>query len=82
MVNNTIVMYLRCITSNRPRAWVEWLPWSKYCYNTTYHSTLQTTPFQVVYGRDPPLLHYKMGKTTYQLVEEMLHERDVFLAEV
>jgi transposase InsO family protein len=33
-VNKTIAMYLRCITGDRPRAWLEWLPWAEYCYNT------------------------------------------------
>jgi hypothetical protein len=44
-------MYLHCITSlaiGRTRGWVDWLWWAEYCYNT-YHTTLHTTPFQVVY---------------------------------
>ena len=49
-VNKTISMYLRCITGDRPRAWLDWLPWAEYVYNTSYHSALHTSPFQVVYG--------------------------------
>jgi transposase InsO family protein len=52
-VNKSIAMYLRCITGDHPRAWLEWLPWAEYCYNTAFHSALRTTPFQVVYGRPP-----------------------------
>jgi len=44
-VNKTIAMYLRCITGDRPRAWLNWLPWTEYCYNTAFHSALRTTPF-------------------------------------
>jgi len=33
IVNKTIAMYLRCLTGDRPRAWLEWLPWAEYCYN-------------------------------------------------
>jgi hypothetical protein len=40
-------MYLRCFTSDRPRRWFQWLPWVEYCYNTSYHSSLKTTPFEV-----------------------------------
>lgn len=56
VVNKIIAMYLWCITGDRPRAWVDWLPWVEYCYNTSFHSTLRTTPFQVVYGGPPPAL--------------------------
>ena len=83
VVNKTIAMYLRCITGDHPRAWVEWLPWAEYCYNTAYHSALHTTPFRVVYGRDPPpVLTYQSGTTTNQTVDEMLSECDLFLSEV
>ncbi|WVZ94366.1 hypothetical protein U9M48_040265 [Paspalum notatum var. saurae] len=56
VTNRTIAMYLRCITGDRPRAWVDWLPWAEYCYYTAYHTALRATPFQVVYGREPPPL--------------------------
>jgi transposase InsO family protein len=36
-VNKTIAMYLHCITGDRPRAWLDWLPWAEYCYNTTFY---------------------------------------------
>ena len=51
VVNKIIAMYLRCLTGDRPRAWVDWLAWAEYCYNTSYHSALRATPFEVVYGR-------------------------------
>jgi hypothetical protein len=50
VVNKIIAMYLRCITGDRPGAWVEWLSWAEYCYNTSFHSALRATPFEVVYG--------------------------------
>jgi hypothetical protein len=51
VVNKVIAMYLRCVTGDRPRAWVDWLSWVEYCYNTSFHTTLRATPFEVVYGR-------------------------------
>jgi hypothetical protein len=51
VVNKVISMYLRCVTGDRPRAWVDWLSWVEYCYNTSYHSALHNTLFEVVYGR-------------------------------
>lgn len=56
MVNKTVGMYLCCFTNEHPAKWMDWLFWVEYCYNTNYHSSLQTTPFDVVYGRSPPRL--------------------------
>jgi hypothetical protein len=51
VANKVIAMYLRCVTGDRPRAWVDWLSWAEYCYNTSFHTALRATPFEVVYGR-------------------------------
>jgi hypothetical protein len=62
---------------------VDWLAWAEYCYNTSYHSALKTTPFRVVYGRDPPpLVPYQPRTAETQIVVQMLQERDLFLGEV
>jgi hypothetical protein len=45
VVNKVITMYLRCLTGDRPRQWVRWLPWAEFCYNTSYHTALRDTPF-------------------------------------
>jgi hypothetical protein len=52
MVNKVITMYLRCLTGDRPRSWLQWLPWAEFCYNS-YHTALKCSPFKVVYGHDP-----------------------------
>jgi hypothetical protein len=49
VVNKVIAMYLRCVTGDRPRSWVDWLSWAEYCHNTSLHTTLSATPFEVVY---------------------------------
>ncbi|GJR81588.1 putative mitochondrial protein, partial [Tanacetum coccineum] len=61
----------------RPKAWVKWLPWVEYWYNTSYHLSLQTTPFRLLYGQDPPaLLRYDHGSAvTYERANS--HRRDV-----
>ena len=83
VVNRTIAMYLRCLTGDRPRSWLQWLPWAEYCYNTSFHSSLRTTPFEVVYGRpQPPLLPYTAGTTRTDKVDKLLCDRDAFLADV
>jgi transposase InsO family protein len=66
VVNKVIAMYLRCVTGDRPRAWVDWLSWAEYCYNTSFHTALRAMPFKVVYGR-PPATHPAIpdGDNTY-----------------
>ncbi|KAK1663856.1 hypothetical protein QYE76_052015 [Lolium multiflorum] len=82
VVNKVIAMYLRYVTGGRPRAWVDWLAWAEYCYNTSDHSALHTMPFEVVYGRPPPpMLPYEPGTARSETVGDLLHTRDEILAE-
>jgi hypothetical protein len=83
VVNKVIAMYLRCVTGDRPRAWVDWLAWAEYCYNTSFHTALRATPFEVVYGRPPPpLLPYRPGAAQTPEADALLRTRDEILAEV
>ncbi|KAL4574559.1 hypothetical protein LXL04_021392 [Taraxacum kok-saghyz] len=82
VVNRTIEMYLRCLTRDKPRKWLSLLPWAEYCYNTSYHTTLKTTPFKLVYGRDPPRqLNYTAGSSRVDAVDHALMDRSEFLQE-
>ncbi|WVZ94190.1 hypothetical protein U9M48_040114 [Paspalum notatum var. saurae] len=83
VTNRTIVMYLRCLAGDRSRSCLQWQPWAEYCYNTSYQSSLRTTPVQVVYGREPPnLLQYQLGTARVAAVDRQLQDRDLFLAEI
>jgi hypothetical protein len=81
--NRVIIMYLRCLTGDRPRQWLRWLPWAEYLFNTAYQSSLRETPFRVVYGRDPPSLRsYEPGDIRLPAVAKSMAERAEFLADV
>jgi hypothetical protein len=81
--NRIITLYLRCLSSNRPRQWLQWLPWAEYCYNTAFQSSLRTSPFWVVYGRDPPSLRqFVPGEAVLPVVQSQMASRDEFLAEI
>jgi hypothetical protein len=83
VTNKIIMMYLRCLIDDRSRQWVQWLPWAEFCYNSTYQASLKTSPFRVVYGRDPPSVRaYTVGETRLPAVQQQLQDRDEFLAEV
>jgi hypothetical protein len=83
VTNQILGVYLRCLAGDRPKNWLRWLPWAKYCYNTSYKSALKTTPFEVVYDRAPPtLLSYQSGISKVAAVDRQLQERDLFLSEI
>jgi hypothetical protein len=83
VVNKVIAMYLRCVTGDRPRAWVDWLSWAEYCYNTSFHTALRATPFEVVYGRPPPpILPYTPGTARTEAADALLRGHDEILVEV
>ena len=83
VVNRVITMYLRCLAGDRPRSWLQWLPWAEFCYNSSYQTAIKTTPFHIVYGRaPPPILPYQAGSSRVAAVDQQLKDRDEFLAEV
>ncbi|CAI8611704.1 unnamed protein product [Vicia faba] len=55
VLNRCLQHYLRAMTRQWPKEWVNWLPLYEWWYNTTYHSVIQTTPFEIVYGQAPSL---------------------------
>ena len=83
VTNRVLGVYLRCLAGDRPWQWLRWLPWAEFCYNTSHQSVLQSTPFWVVYGRDPlTLMSYAPGQAIVAAVDQQLMQRDEFLAEV
>lgn len=59
-----------------PKNWSTWLPAAEWWYNTTYHNTLNSTPFQVVYGMKPRHLAWQeRGHTNISGLEEMLETK-------
>jgi hypothetical protein len=44
------------MTFQEPRKWLSWLPLAEFWYNTSFHMSLQLTPFQALYGFPPPLI--------------------------
>jgi hypothetical protein len=43
-INKVITMYLRCLAGDRPRSWLQWLPWAEFYYNSAFHSSIRRHP--------------------------------------
>jgi hypothetical protein len=47
-LNQCLEGFLRCTVHSCPRQWHKWLPVAEYWYNTTIHSSLGKSPFEVL----------------------------------
>lgn len=62
-VNHCLETYLRCLVQACSSKWKGWLSLTEFWYNTSYHSSLQLTPFEVLYGHQPILLGIDLRDT-------------------
>lgn len=75
IVHRYLEDYLRCFTSDHPKQWFRLLVWAKWHYNTAFHSSIQMSPYEAVYGRPPPtLLDYVGTNTTVEAVHSLLSD--------
>jgi hypothetical protein len=73
VVNKCLETYLRCFTSDRKTQWDQWLPLVEWWYNTSYHVSTHMSPFEVVYGQNPPFVFsYLLGLSKVQEVDNTL----------
>lgn len=52
-LNRCLGHYLRAMESSRPKNWCKWLPLAQWWYNTTYHSAINRSPYEALYGVCP-----------------------------
>jgi hypothetical protein len=80
VVNKCLETYLRCFSLENQNQWAQWLPLAEWWYNTSYHTTTRMTPFEAVYGKNPPsILSYFSGVSKVQVVDQTLTVREAIL---
>lgn len=52
-VNQCLETYLRCFAHACPSKWVQWVSLAEFWYNSSFHSSLGRSPFEVLYGFPP-----------------------------
>ncbi|KAK9676740.1 hypothetical protein RND81_11G097100 [Saponaria officinalis] len=77
VVNKCLETYLKCMTGERPKEWVGWIPLAEWWYNSNFHSSSGITPYEVVYGQAPQLhIPYVMGDSRVAAVDRSLAARE------
>ena len=72
-----------CYVGDNPKGWSNWLTMAEYCYNTSYHTSIKTTPVRGTYGYPPPsITDYVPGSTKNLAVEEQLQQRAEQIAKI
>jgi hypothetical protein len=74
-VNQCLETYLRCFVNACPKKWSSWLPTAEFWYNTSFHSALGCSPFEVLYGRKPRSLGISVDDTVPASLSDWLQER-------
>jgi hypothetical protein len=70
--------YLRCFVHAVPSKWSSWLSLAEFWYNTSEHSALGCSPFEVMYGHPPR--HFGLTSTaacTSSDLSSWLQEREM-----
>jgi hypothetical protein len=52
-VNRCLETFLSCYTNACPKQWSSWLDLAEFWYNTSFHSAIGRSPFEVMYGYAP-----------------------------
>ena len=82
VINRYLEQYLRSFVHQWPRKWHS-LPLAEFWYNSTFHASTGMTPYQALYGRQPPSLpKYFDVSTSIHDVEQNLLTCDELLLQL
>nr|GEW87856.1 hypothetical protein [Tanacetum cinerariifolium] len=77
VVNRSLGCYLRCMCGEKPKGCVKWLSLAEVWYNTNYHTSTKTTPYEAVYCQTPPIhVPYIPGDSRVEEVDRTIQARE------
>jgi len=76
-VNQCLETYLRCITMHCPKKWHQWVSTTQWWYNSSFHSTIGMSPFQALYGYEPPAIEMVLTEVTQVAAVEEWTQRTI-----
>lgn len=81
VVNRCLECYLRCMILAEGKDWLSWLSLAEFWFNTNYHTSTKSTPFECLYGYIPPVqLPYISGMSEVLEVNQLLDDREAKLS--
>jgi hypothetical protein len=69
VVNRCLEAYLRCVCGDIQGEWAKWLPLAEYWYNTTYRTSTQSMPLEILYGQHPIHIPYFPSDSSISTVD-------------
>src|SRR5664279_537493 len=67
----------------KQKSWMKYLTLAEWWYNTTYHSAIKMSPFQALYGYEPPQLGLGSApRSSVEAVNSLLKDRQETLRQL
>jgi len=77
LVNRCLETFLRCMCCDTPHEWSKWLPLAEWWYNTNHHTSIQCSPYEVMFGQLPPIyLSYLPSESKVEVIDRSLQKRE------
>ncbi|MCI01255.1 Ty-3/Gypsy retrotransposon polyprotein, partial [Trifolium medium] len=74
--NRVLEQYLRSFVHHKPSQWSKFLSLAEWSYNTSVHSSIDLTPYQITFGKAPPSIpQYIQGQSSIEAVDSILANR-------
>lgn len=73
VLNRILEQYLRSFVHGRPTLWSTFLTLTEWSYNTFIHSSTELFPFEITYGKPPPLIpQYLQGSSSVEVAYSIM----------